>query len=207
MKKNVEPLQANAIYHIFNRGVNGEDIFKENRNYRYFLEKYAAYIEPIAKTFAYCLLKNHFHIAIQTKSEEEILAFHALKHPKKTEQPINLILSRQFASLFNGYAQAINKAKDRTGGLFEEPFRRILVDNDDYQRELIVYIHRNPEKHGFVADFRDYGHSSYHSILGNEPTRLLRNETLELFGSESIFKKAHESAIVSANIDKFDIEF
>jgi hypothetical protein len=58
MKKNIELLEPDRIYHIYNRGINGENIFKEERNYRYFLEKYAKYIEPIADTFAYCLLKN-----------------------------------------------------------------------------------------------------------------------------------------------------
>ena len=35
--------------------------FIEERNYRYFLGLYARYIEPVADTYAYCLLRNHFH--------------------------------------------------------------------------------------------------------------------------------------------------
>lgn len=207
MKRNVESLYPNSVYHIYNRGINSEDIFKEYRNYRYFLEKYATYIEPIAKTFAYCLLKNHFHVAIQTKTEAEILAFYTSKHPNKIVQPsVNQIISQQFSNLFNGYAQAINKAHNRTGGLFEEPFRRILVENDAYLSELIVYIHRNPEKHGFVVDFRDYEHSSYLSFLLEKKTKLARKEVLDLFGNELAFKNAHESSAELPNIEKFDIE-
>jgi hypothetical protein len=85
MKKNIELLEPDRIYHIYNRGINGENIFKEERNYRYFLEKYAKYIEPIADTFAYCLLKNHFHIAIRTKSEAEIVDFYVKKKTKIIE--------------------------------------------------------------------------------------------------------------------------
>ena len=208
MKKNSELLQPDAVYHVYNRGINGEDVFKQYRNYRYFLEKYATYIEPIAKTFACCLLKNHFHIAIRTKSEEEILAFYTLKHPTKTEYPsASHIIGQQFAHLFSGYAQAINKSDKRTGGLFEEPFRRILVENDVYLRELIIYIHRNPQKQRFVEDFRDYEHSSYHSFLREGKTKLPREEILELFGNKSEFIKFHESTTDSPNTEKFDIEF
>jgi putative transposase len=60
MKKNIELLEPMCVYHIYNRGINGENIFKEERNYKYFLQKYAQYIEPIADTFAYCLLKIIF---------------------------------------------------------------------------------------------------------------------------------------------------
>ena len=73
MKLNIEPLQPDSFYHIYNRGINGENIFKQERNYSYFLKKYALYIEPVAETYAYCLLKNHFHLLIRTRSEEEIL--------------------------------------------------------------------------------------------------------------------------------------
>ena len=55
------PLAYDGYYHIYNRGNNRENIFKETRNYRYFLTLYAKHIEPVADTFAYCLLPNHFH--------------------------------------------------------------------------------------------------------------------------------------------------
>ena len=76
MKKHTEPLEPDRIYHIYNRGINGENIFKEERNYAYFLTKYAKCISPIADTYAYCLLKNHFHLAVKIKTEEELLDFY-----------------------------------------------------------------------------------------------------------------------------------
>lgn len=231
MKKNVELLEPNRTYHIYNRGINGENIFKEERNYRYFLEKYSQYIEPIAETFAYCLLKNHFHIAIRTRSEAEIIDFYVKKKLKiiqgkeivdenlnianirpindvKIEIPsVSHIISRQFASLFNGYAQAINKANNRTGGLFEEPFRRILVDSDAYFTELIYYIHFNPQKHSFVKDFRAYPHSSYHAHLSQAMTRLKREEVVDWFGNKDDFERFHSKNPILNNLNKFMIEF
>jgi REP element-mobilizing transposase RayT len=64
-------LQPGKYYHIYNRGINRENIFFETRNYPYFLELYAKYIEPIANTFAYCLMRNHFHLLVRIKTEQE----------------------------------------------------------------------------------------------------------------------------------------
>jgi putative transposase len=243
MKKNIELLEPDRIHHIYNRGINGENIFKEERNYRYFLEKYAKYIEPIADTFAYCLLKNHFHIAIRTKSEAEIVDFYVqkktkiiggnvsnnvtnnagwvqnpacvephLKLPLEPQIEIKmlsapLIISKQFSDFFNSYAQSINKAHARTGRLFEEPFRRILIDSDAYFTELIYYIHFNPQKHGFVKDFRAYPHSSYHSHLSMAMTRLRREEVWDWFGNRDEFEKFHIGNPDLDNLGKFIIEF
>ena len=65
-----EPLLGDQYYHVYNRGNNREPLFRERRNYPYFLKLYAKYIEPVAETYAYCLLKNHFHLLIRTKDEE-----------------------------------------------------------------------------------------------------------------------------------------
>ena len=67
-------LRPCQYYHVYNRGINGEDLFREERNYRYFLEKYAQYIEPVAETYAYCLLGNHFHLLVRIRDvEREVL--------------------------------------------------------------------------------------------------------------------------------------
>jgi putative transposase len=221
MKKHTtEPLEPDKIYHIYNRGINGENIFKEERNYSYFLEKYAKCISPIADTYAYCLLKNHFHLAVKIKNEQEILDFYLTKKNNVGEArslpdvkndvkipDVTKIINQQFAVLFNGYAQAINKAFNRTGGLFEESFRRILVDNDHYFTELIYYIHHNPQKHGFVNDFRDYPHSSYHSHLSMALTKLRRDEVLAWFGNRNEYEKFHIGNQNLNHLDKFNIEF
>ena len=62
-----QPLEFGVIYHIYNCGNNGETIFPEERNYKYFMQLYGKYIAPIADTFAYCLLRNHFHLLVRIK--------------------------------------------------------------------------------------------------------------------------------------------
>ena len=61
------------FYHIYNRGNNGQDIFFENENYIFFLNRYDRYISPFCETIAWVLLKNHFHILIYVKDYEDSL--------------------------------------------------------------------------------------------------------------------------------------
>ena len=152
-----EPLQFGQYYHIYNRGNNRENLFVEPRNYPYFLRLYVRYIQPVAQTFAYCLLFNHFHFFIRTYTEEEqeqissISEIEPISPIFKLRQP-----SRAFNNMFIVYARAFNKATNRTGALFETPFGREIVDSDAYFLALIAYIHRNPQKHGLVDDFREW---------------------------------------------------
>ena len=75
MKKHTKAIECNAYYHIYNRGINVEAVFKNENNYAFFLLQYSKFIEPIADTYAYCLLSNHFHFLIKTKCTQEIIDY------------------------------------------------------------------------------------------------------------------------------------
>lgn len=62
-----EPLIPGNYYHIFNRGINSSKLFNETSNYEHFLELYGKYISPVANTFAWVLMPNHFHFLVQIK--------------------------------------------------------------------------------------------------------------------------------------------
>jgi len=170
------PLRPGCYYHIYNRGNNRENLFVEERNYVYFRRLYVKYIEPIAETFAYCLLRNHFHILVRIRDPLDI----------GTEP------SRCFSNLFNAYARAFNRTHHRTGALFQRPFGRLAVTDDRYFARLVTYIHHNPQRHGFVADFRDWPYSSYHALTATSTTRLQRDVVLSWFGDAAGFIAAHE---------------
>lgn len=198
------PLEAGCFYHIYNRGINGQNIFFEEKNYYFFLERYAKYVFPFVETYAYCMLKNHFHLLIQVRTEEEIRLY--LKG-KKSDKSISWHVSNAFASLFQSYAQAVNKTYHRTGSLFEEPFHRIEVGNDAYFSYLIWYIHHNPQKHGFIKDFRDYVHSSFWSHLHHKPTKLNRDNVLQWFGNRDGYTRFHAIHHHESVIRNLIIEF
>lgn len=65
-------LEPNKIYHVYTRGNNRENIFKEPENFYYFLQLYRKYISPYADTFACCLLPNHFHFLTRVKEVEKL---------------------------------------------------------------------------------------------------------------------------------------
>jgi hypothetical protein len=103
--------------------------------------------------------------------------------------------SQQFSNLFNAYTKSINLGYGRMGNLFQRPFGRIQVTTDEYFAQLIHYIHFNPQKHGFVADFRDYPYSSYGSLCSIKPTHLKRDEVMERFNGKRGFEMLHQTAV------------
>jgi REP element-mobilizing transposase RayT len=192
MKHTTAPLLPGAYYHIYNRGNNRENLFIERRNYPYFLSLYAKHIEPVADTFAYCLMRNHFHVSLRIKTEEEWIKSPQVFKTCDDSVRKSFDPSQSFANLFNAYAKAINKGYGRTGSLFEERFGRIPVASDAYYTTLIFYIHYNPQKHGFVDDFRDWEWSSYHALVGKGKTRLKRDDVLSYFGPADELVKFHQ---------------
>lgn len=177
-------LKFGQSYHIYNRGVNGAPLFFEERNYEYFLRLYKKHITPIADTFAFCLLKNHFHFVLKIREASIISEETGVETVQ--EDP-----SQRLSNFFNGYSKSINKAYGRTGPLFERAFKRREVPSQRYFYQLILYTHLNPQKHGVISDFRTYPYSSYHLLLSDQPTFLKRDSVAELFGSWEAFRNAH----------------
>jgi putative transposase len=195
----IQPLIEGQYFHIYNRGVNGEDIFKEQRNYYYFLQQYITYCADVFETFTYALLKNHFHLLVYVKKNVQV--------PKHNKQgTVQLNASKQLSHFFNSYAQSVNKAYNRTGPLFESPFERKLVDDESYITSMIYYCHYNAQLHGFVKDFKGWEFSSYHAILKNNNTFLAAQKVVDWFGGNAAFEKAHEGRYGKGGLEKFIIE-
>jgi putative transposase len=201
-------LEEGKFYHIYTRGINGTNLFYEERNYTYFLTKYAHYLGDVLDTYAYCLMKNHFHLLVSVKQNLTI-------NPTDLEDQSGLtgglhspnrIVSKKFSDFFNSYSKSINSAQNRTGGLFETPFRRILVDSDAYFSQLVWYIHFNPQKHGFVNDYRVYPHSSYHSHLSEKSTKLEREKVISWFGNKNTYTSFHSIQHDESDFSKFLFE-
>jgi putative transposase len=195
----IQPITEGYFYHIYNRGINSENIFKEPRNYDYFITQYTKYCSAVFDTYAYALLKNHFHLLVYVK--ENVIA---LSH--KDDGIIQLSASKQLSHFFNSYAQSINKAYGRTGSLFESPFERRLIDNEKYLTNVILYCHYNPQHHEFVSDFKAWNYTSYNTILKDDNTFLSAQKVIDWFGNKEVFKKAHEASYDETLIKKYIIE-
>ena len=186
-------LQFDTYYHIFNRGINGENIFPETQNYAYFLLLYEKHIAPIAETYAFCLMKNHFHLAVRIRSEAKIAML--LEDTTRTGNVKSGLVSIKFSNFFNAYAKSINKKYNRTGSLFEHPFGRVLIQSDRQLWAVIAYIHQNPQKHGFVEDFREWNYSSYPFLIGENDTFLNRETVIDLFSSRKNYIAYHDEMV------------
>ena len=60
-----------------------------------------------------------------------------------------------------------------------------------YLLNLIQYVHLNP-KHHLDINYKNFPFSSYQSIISDKPTKLLRNEVIQLFDSKDNFIYCHD---------------
>jgi REP element-mobilizing transposase RayT len=189
------PFQPATIFHVYNHGNGGDNIFRTEDNYHYFLKKYSDYINPIAHTFAYCLLPNHFHFMVRMKEEKELLDYFKSIYPDKDPQGfenLGRLISQRFSNFLNAYTKAFNKVFQRRGSLFLDNINRKPVEHLPYYKKLIHYIHYNPVHHGFVNHPEDWPHSSYHAMLTEKQTRLERTLVVQWFGDRDQYIKCHQ---------------
>lgn len=183
--QHLEPIMCGKTYHIYNCGINGCDLFREKENYEYFLNLYDKHISPVADTYAWVLMKNHFHLLVRIKEEEFIKNLEGFQNLR------GLKLHQPFSNLFNAYTKALNKRFGRSGSLFENRFHRKLVSDIEYFKRLVVYIHNNPVHHKFTEHAMDYPWSSYLTCISIKPTHLKRDAVIGWFDNAANFKTDH----------------
>jgi putative transposase len=141
-------------YHIYNRGVNHQEIFRSEENYRFLLGRVKKYIVLNQMAMiAYCLMPNHYHFLLRQDGEV----------------PISTLIQ----AVFNSYSKAFNVAFSRTGTLFEGPFRAIAVEKYEYLLHLCRYIHRNPMDAGLVKHPGEWKYSNYLEWIGKRAGTLI----------------------------------
>ncbi|HPG73843.1 MAG TPA: hypothetical protein PLM49_06090 [Bacteroidales bacterium] len=200
-------LQPNNTYHIFNHANGFENLFQSDENKRFFMERYVKHIVPIADTYAYCLMNNHFHLLLKIKGGEEIEKIRNQQQPSSSkvsnfgravvvEVEVEYFISKQFANFFSSYTQAFNKMYGRMGSLFIKNFKREEIKNEDHFRALVVYIHRNPVHHGFCKHFSEWKFSSYNSLnQADEGDLIDRAAVFEAFGNEEACWDVHNEKL------------
>jgi putative transposase len=188
------------FYHIYNRTIDKQPMFRSDDNFEFFLKKYDEYLSPVADTFAYCLLGNHFHFLIRVKesltTSPDLTTFEKLSNlpdAKVAENPVHQAVAHQFRKFFQSYAMAFNKQHQRIGTLFQTPFKRAIVKSDSYFTQLIYYIHSNPQHHNLIDDFRKWKWSSYKRILLDRPSKLKKEEVIDWFGNKQAYQEYHNT--------------
>ena len=202
----MEKLQPNCSYHIFNHANGFENIFTVDDNYRFYLDKYQQYILPIAETYAYCLLPNHFHLVVRIRRREVLeevfrnfkstnfSKFPNLEKVEVTDNMIEYYISKQFANLFSCYTQSFNKVNKRRGSLFLKNFRREPIENKAYFLNAVIYTHRNPVHHAFCDRYTDWSYTSFCEIKERNSQMIEVEKLLRMFGGRDSFIDLHEQS-------------
>lgn len=203
MSKTKPRFTPDTVFHVYNHGNAEDNIFREKENYHYFLNRYVDYLFPIIKTYAFCLLPNHFHLMVKVRSEKELTKFFRDEGKDLIGyENLSGLVSKQFSNFLNAYAKAYNKKYDRRGKLFEQSLKRKPVTKDSYFTRLAYYIHQNPVRHGFVQSPSEWEFSSFSIIKSRKETKLNRNDVLDWFGSRDKFVAFHKS-IQAINREEF----
>lgn len=196
-------LTPEKYYHIYNHAVANDNLFCTHDNYRFFLKKYAEHLNPVFDTFAYCLMPNHFHLAVRVKTEEELLRVKTILRLNESTDVARFV-SKQLSNFFSSYTQAFNKQQCRKGTSFRKPFKSKEIDCNNYFKQLIQYIHLNPVHHGFADYPQDWIYSSYESLLADIPTHLMRKEIFDWFLDREGFCECHKKDIDEIMILEFE---
>ncbi|MEN9610550.1 MAG: hypothetical protein RLZZ628_1364 [Bacteroidota bacterium] len=185
--ENSQPLLPNKVYHLFTHAVDKTNLFFRERNYHYMLKKWQEHSKGKFNTYAYCFMPNHIHLCVQTLEFES-----AKPKPIKTTHH-----SKVVNNFLSAYVQAVNKQENRKGALVRSRFGRLEVNNCEYFRDLICYIHHNPIHHFEMYDYDTWAHTSYHDFLNlkntiQEPEPFLRSDiVLRQFKNE--FNEYHQN--------------
>lgn len=182
MPRDKRKKSSTKVYHVIDRGINKQDILLDKQDF-------IKYVEEIKNTkekyeyeiYAYALMNDHVHFIIHDKNEN---------------------MSKAIQSLNIRYSSYFNKKYQRTGHLFENRFRSKVVESESYLKNLVRYIHKNPE----CAGLKPYIWTSYNEYLSRN--NIISGEAvLKVFGDykgEALnnFKKFHKDYIKFQDYNK-----
>jgi len=141
---------AGALHHIICRGIERGQIFSDDADRDYFVERLGRVLpETSTKCFAWALIPNHFHLLVQTG-----------------HVPISTVMRR----LLTSYAVHFNRRHHRSGHLFQNRYKSILCQQYQYLLELVRYIHLNPVRARIVSDLSEldrYPYSGHSRLVDN----------------------------------------
>ncbi len=138
-----------ALHHIMVRGINKSAIFEDDQDKTKFLERLGEKItEAKCSVYAWVLMTNHVHILFKSGNKG---------------------ISSVMRKLLTWYAIYFNRRHHRTGHLFENRYKSILCDENNYLLALIRYIHLNPVRAGMVKtreELDSYPWSGHSAVMG-----------------------------------------
>jgi len=132
------------------RGLNKSKIFRDSEDKGGFLERLGMLAGAgKCSVYAWAVMDNHVHILFKSGEHG---------------------ISGTMRKLLTWYAQYYNRRHHRRGHLFENRYKSILCEEDNYLLALVRYIHMNPVRAGIVSTLSElerYSWSGHSTIMGN----------------------------------------
>lgn len=173
-----EKLKAGSIYHICTKANGSELLFRDDRDYSYFIQKMKLRLTEAWEILAYSLLPDQIHFVVRIakhKIDEEVVDHSTL-----------------LSHLLNGYVQHYNHKYGRSGSLLNRSFRRQRLSKDEELKDTICKIHNLPLMRKLVDHIHKWKFSSYRQI--KERTRDKASaDTRMLFGGKRSYEVSHDS--------------
>lgn len=140
-----------ALHHIMVRGINKSSIFEDDIDRQKFLARLGDTIgEAKCSIYAWALMTNHVHLLFKSGGKG---------------------ISAVMRKVLTWYAIYYNRRHKRTGHLFENRYKSILCDEDNYLLALIRYIHLNPVRAGMVKTMEEldrYPWSGHSAVMNKK---------------------------------------
>ena len=162
-----------ALYHVLSRGDQRQDIFVDETDPEIFLTTLSeACLKTGWQVHAYCLMRNHFHIILETP------------------QP-NLVAGMKW--FLGVYTQRFNLRHKSCGHLFAGRYKSFNIDggNSGYFRTVCDYVHLNPIRAKLIqakAPLESFQASSYPLYLKTAAQRPAWLRVDRLLGAHGIPK-------------------
>lgn len=173
-----------TLHHVICRGIEKRDIVSDEKDRDNFVERMGG-IAPRTGTsvYAWALMRNHAHILLRSGLSG---------------------ISDFMRKLLTGYAIYYNRRHNRHGYLFQNRYKSIVCEEENYLIELVRYIHLNPVRTG-VAETLDeldaYPYSGHSVIIGKIGHKWQdRDYVLRLFGNKEGRAKKEYRKFIEAGI-------
>ena len=156
---------AGGLYHVIARGTERREIFRDDSDCKEFYKRAAqAVMETGQKCLAWAFIPNHFHLLIL-----------------RGKRPLSDTMRR----LMTGYVGYYNRRYHRAGHLFQDRYKAILCQEEEYLLEVAAYIHLNPLRARLVKHYTElsgYKWCGQGEVLAGGGGLISRDLLLEHFG-------------------------
>lgn len=149
MPRTARASAGGLCYHVINRGNARAEVFRKAEDYAAFRDLLAEAVDRVRmRVLAYCLMPNHFHLALWPRGASD--------------------LSRFMQWLLTAQVRRYHRHYQSSGHVWQGRFKAFPIQQDEHLLTVLRYIERNPLRAGLVARAEDWPWSSLRGRGGKE---------------------------------------